>query len=113
LHLAEIQHILQAEVLINQTDLSMDIPKAMASDLMSDVLSFCEPGSLLLTGLINSQAVRTADVADVSAIIFVRGKKPSHETIQMAKERNIPLLTTAFSMFKACGDLYSHGMNIT
>ena len=110
MNLGEIKEILQAEILTKNGNLNTTVSSVMASDLMSDVLSFCHSGALLITSLSNSQAVRTADIADLCAILFVRGKRPSEETIQLAEERNIPLLRTKFSMFKVCSDLYSKGM---
>jgi len=110
LNLREIQKILHAEVLSENVDLSMEVPRVIASDLMSDVLAFSASGALLVTGLTNSQAVRTVEVADLCAIIFVRGKRPSEGTIRLADKRNIPLLTTHFPTFRVCWELYSHGL---
>lgn len=110
MNLGEIQKILNAEIISGRVDLSMDIPRVIASDLMSDVLAFSASGALLVTGLTNSQAIRTVEVADLCAIIFVRGKRPSEETVRLAEKRNIPLLTTKFPTFKVCGELYSHGI---
>lgn len=108
--LREIRKILHAEILSENVDLSMDVPRVIASDLMSDVLAFSASGAILVTGLTNSQAVRTVEVADLCAIIFVRGKRPSEETVRLAEKRNIPLLTTHFPTFQVCGELYSHGL---
>ena len=77
---------------------------------MSDVLAFGKPGILLLTGLSNSQSVRTANIIDAKAIIYVRGKKPDQEGIELARAKNIPLLSTQFMMYTACGLLFSHGL---
>jgi hypothetical protein len=110
MRLNEIQKLLQAEVLTEDVNLSMDIRMAKASDLMSDVLSFCCSGALLITGLTNSQAVRTVEVADLCGIVFVRGKRPPNETIRLAKERKIPVLATNLQMYEACGILYSNGL---
>ncbi|MDT8302204.1 MAG: DRTGG domain-containing protein [Sedimentisphaerales bacterium] len=109
--LKDIQKILEAEVLVGEELLSEDITIACGSDLMSDVLSFFKPGALMLTGLINPQVVRTAEMADLRAICFVRGKKPAHETIEMAEAKNIPLLTTPLSMFESCGRLHKEGLS--
>ena len=79
-------------------------------DLMSDVLSFIKPNSLLLTGLTNPQVIRTAEMADIKAICFIRGKKPDKETVELAKSKNIPLLLTDLPMFEACGRLYKEGL---
>lgn len=110
MNLKEIKKILKADVLSENADLSTDVPRVIASDLMSDVLAFSASGALLVTGLTNSQAVRTVEVADLCAIIFVRGKRPSEETIRLAEKRDIPLLTTPFPTFQVCGELYSHGL---
>ncbi len=96
--------------LLFDADLDMEIPCAGAADLMSDVLAFAEPGSVLLTGLCNPQVVRTGEMADIAAIIFVRGKHPPPETVALAKEKGIPLATTPYTMFEACGRLYQAGL---
>jgi predicted transcriptional regulator len=110
LKLFEIQKILRAEDMTQKVDLGIEVQVIKASDLMSDVLSFCGPGALLITGLTNAQAVRTAQLAELCGIVFVRGKRPSKETILMAQERGIPVLATDFPMYEACGILYSHGL---
>ena len=77
---------------------------------MSDVLAFTHPGTLLLTGLTNPQVVRTAEVAGIVAVVFVRGKVPPPETVALAEERGIPLLATHHSLYEACGRLYAAGL---
>ncbi len=104
--LNEIKDILQAEVLTSNFTEDMKIELVCSTDLMSDVLAYSKPEVLLLTGLVDGAAVRTADIAHVKAIVFVRGKRPSKETITLANEKNIPLLATKLSMFEACGRLY-------
>jgi predicted transcriptional regulator len=108
--LKDIERILDAEVITGANLLETDIKMACGSDLMSDVLSFVKSESLLLTGLTNPQVVRTAEMADLAAICFVRGKKPDKETIQIAKSKNIPLLTTPAPMFESCGRLWKAGL---
>ena len=87
-----------------------EVHSCRASDLMSDVLSFRGVGALLLTGLTNSQVVRTAGIADIAAICFVRGKWPELETVRLAQEEGLPLLVTPLMMFEACGRLYAKGL---
>jgi len=81
-----------------------------AADLMSDVLAFARPDSLLLTGLTHPQVVRTAEMAGILAIVFVRGKHPPPETAALAAEVGIPLLGTRYKMYEACGRLYAAGL---
>jgi len=108
--LERIREILEAEVITGSKNLKMEIKMGCGCDLMSDVLAFTKPDSLLLTGLTNSQVIRTAEMADVKAICFIRGKKPDRETVELAKSKNIPLLLSNIPMFEACGRLYKEGL---
>ena len=83
---------------------------ACGSDLMSDVLAFTHEGTLLMTGLTNPQVIRTAEVAGIAAIVFVRGKLPPSETISLAKGSGIPLLASKYTMFETCGRLHKAGL---
>jgi predicted transcriptional regulator len=108
--LKEIKELLQAEVIVGDESLDDEITFAGGSDLMSDVLAFGKPGILLLTGLSNAQSVRTANIIDAKAIVYVRGKKPDKAGIEIAKENGIPLLSTKFMMYTACGLLFGRGV---
>jgi predicted transcriptional regulator len=110
MNLREIRDTLGCEVIAGEEQLEMEVGVGCGSDLMSDVLAFIKPDALLLTGLNNAQVVRTADIADVRAIVFVRGKRPDRETIELAKEKGIPLLTTNLLMYESCGRLYAKGL---
>jgi len=88
----------------------VEILSCGASDLMSDVLSIMKPGSLLLTGLVNPQSIRTAEMADLAAIIYVRGKTPGPEVIDLADELGIPLIGSPYGMYEMCGRLYQAGL---
>ncbi len=105
--LSEIKDLLEAEVLIGEDQLDVEVKTAFVADLMSDVLAFATPGSLLITGLTNPQVLRTADVIDIAAIIVGRGKRLSPEAIQLAEILNIPILTTKYILFEIAGRLYS------
>jgi predicted transcriptional regulator len=109
LKFAEIVSIIDGRIL-HEVDSELEIKCGSASDLMSDVLAFTEAGSVLFTGLTNPQSVRTAEMADIKAIVFVRGKMPPEETLKLAREKDIPLATTALPMFEVCGRLYEAGL---
>ena len=108
--LSEVKDILEAEVIVGEDILDLEVHTAFGADLMSDVLAFAKAGSLLLTGLTNTQVIRTANVLDIAAIILVRGKKPSSETITLASELKIPILTTKYILFETAGRLYMKGI---
>ena len=110
LTLEEVCKALDANVLTGEDSLQMMVFSACGSDLMSDVLAFTKERTLLLTGLTNLQVIRTADISDLSAIVFVRGKIPQSDLIAAAGERNIPLLVTRYTLYEACGLLYKKGL---
>jgi BioD-like phosphotransacetylase family protein len=108
--LNEIRAILGAEMLSRGNDDDIIVKRVYCADLMSNVLSYSIPSSLLVTNLTNAQVVRTADVADIEAIVFCRGKRPDPDTIALAERKVIPLLVTGLSMFDTCGRLYEKGL---
>lgn len=114
LSLQEIQGIVEAK--LHTTAHQKILPdrlaqRAFASDLMSEVLTLLTDDLLLITGLNNVQAVRTAEVADIGAILLVRNKQPGDEMIRLAADRDIVLMGTHFSMYRAGGELYNAGLD--
>jgi predicted transcriptional regulator len=110
INLPEILDILDARILTGQVALQKTIESVYCADLMSDVLSFSVTKSLLLTGLTNTQVVRTAEMAAIEVIVFIQGKQPDVQTIRLAEEKDILLVVTDFSMFETCGRLYEKGL---
>jgi len=110
LKLREVKDILDASVVVGEEKLDMEVNTAFGADLMSDVMAFAKAGSLLLTGLTNPQVIKTASSRNIAAIIIVRGKEPSTEAIAMARELQIPILTTSYILFETAGILYSKGI---
>lgn len=108
--LHEVKEILDADVIVGTEKLDMEVKTAFGADLMSDVLAFAKTGSLLLTGLTNAQVIKTAATRNIAAIILVRGKQPSSEAINAAKELQIPILATKYILFETAGILYSKGI---
>ena len=106
----ELLSILHAKVILDRGWLRGEINTVYGSDLMSDILSYSKPNSLLLTGLINPQTIRTAEMVEIAAICYIHGKQPHAETIELAGSCEMPLLGTEMSMFEACGKLYNAGM---
>jgi len=108
--LEEVLAIIDGKAISRNLDLSLPVSMACGADLMSDVLAFTHAGTLLLTGLTNPQVVRTAEMAGIQAIVFVRGKYPPAETIALAEQENIPLLASHYTMYETCGRLYQAGL---
>lgn len=107
---SDIIKILDAEVICGEDIDTVEVHSACGSDMMSDVLAFVKDQSVLVTGLINPQVVRTADMMDMVCIVFVRGKEPDEDVIELAREKGIVLLKTKYRMFSACGLLYESGL---
>ena len=106
----EIIELLESEIFAGEDKLDTEICSACGSDMMSDVLAFVKEQAALLTGLVNSQVIRTCHMMDIGCIIFVRGKTPTKEILDLAAETGMVILSTKLRMFNACGILYSNGL---
>ena len=105
--LSEIIAALDGKLLTGDSFLEKDITTCGASDLMSDILAGLSEGCILLTGLTTVQVVRTAMVANVGAVVFVRDKTPPVEVVELAEENQLPLISSPYSMFVSCGRLHA------
>lgn len=108
--ISEIKTILNAELICGEEFIENQVHTACGSDMMSDVLAYVKEQAVLLSGLVNPQVVRTAEMMDMKCIVFVRGKHPDMDIIDLAIERDIVLLGTDLEMFTACGLLYKAGL---
>ncbi|NMB46005.1 MAG: hypothetical protein GX998_06285 [Firmicutes bacterium] len=106
----DILTIIDAELVTQPSHMDRQVLSVCGADLMSDVLAFTKAKTLLLTGLTSIQVVRTAGVVDLAGIVFVRGKRPSPEVIDMANEEDLPLLVTKHPLYETCGKLYHCGL---
>ena len=110
MRIAELVNAINGKVVCGEEMLQGEVEFAFASDLMSDVLTIQSDGMMLLTGLANVQAVRTAEMSDISCVVFVRNKKATPEMIELALENNTILIECPYSMFKASGILFQSGL---
>lgn len=111
MRIEEVKNILHAHVWVGEERMEKEVHAACGCDLMSDVLAFAKEKVLLLTGLVNPQVIRTAEMLDIKSIVFVRGKKPTEDMVQMAKEKKMVLLSTDEALYTACGKLYAAGLD--
>ncbi len=110
MEIQQIQKLTEATVVCGNNGQGKEVFSAFASDLMSDVLTLDCNDVLLITGLCNLQTIRTAEMAEGSCILFVRGKKITPEMIELANENQMVLMTTEYSMFRTVGELYTNGL---
>lgn len=108
--LQEIKVILDADVLCGEELLTEVAHTACGSDMMSDVLAYVKDQAVLLTGLMNQQVIRTAEMMDMVCVVFVRGKTPDPAIVALAQEKGIAVMTTGHRMFTACGLLWQGGL---
>ena len=108
--ISEIVRLLEAKVICGEDVLDHDVFSACGSDMMSDVLAYVKDQAVLLSGLVNSQVIRTAEMMDMVCIVFVRSKQPNEEMIALAKESGMAVLTTDMRLYEACGKLYVNGL---
>ncbi len=108
--LRDVKTILDADLVFGQDLLNHTVNTACGSDMMSDVLAFVKDQAVLITGLVNQQVIRTAEMMDMVCVVFVRGKQPDQAIVDLARDRNIAVMTTTHRMFTACGLLYQGGL---
>lgn len=109
--ISKVAEILNAEIIACSELADSDVFSACGSDMMSDVLAFVKDQAVLLTGLVNSQVIRTAEMMDMRCVVFVRSKQPDQDMLDLAKKCGIVVMTTSKRMYEACGLLYSSGLN--
>ncbi|NCA98409.1 MAG: hypothetical protein EOM08_00200 [Clostridia bacterium] len=111
MQLSKCVDVISANVLVTGDDMDLEVNVACGADLMSDVMAFsCSTNQMMLTGLVNPQTIRTAEMMDVKVIVFVRGKVPDRGMLDLAQEKGICVLSTPLPMFSACGILYQNGV---
>ena len=108
--ISKMQELLDAKVLCCEENLGKHVYSAFGCDLMSDVLAYVTDQSVLLTGLVNPQVIRTALMLDMVCIIFVRSKAPNEEMLALARENGIVMMSTEKTLYNTCGILYSNGL---
>lgn len=109
--LADLAKLLDAQFVTGADQAEREVSRAFAADLLSDVLAMVqEEGVLLITGMITPQVVRVAEVMNMGAVLFVRGKLPPQATVEYATGATIPLLATQQDMYETCGILYRAGL---
>ena len=107
----EIKEILGAELLCGEDALEKDVFSACCSDMMSDVHAYVKDQGVLITGLVNPQVIRTANMMDMVCVVFVRNKTVTDDMIELAKESGIVIMRSSLRAFEACGLLYSAGIS--
>lgn len=110
MHIIDIANVLKANVLTPDLDMSREVVHAFSSDLMSDVLTGDHYKTVLLTGLSNLQAIRTAEMSDIDQVIIARNKEVSQEMIDLAQKSNIVLLQSSYSLYRVSGILFEEGI---
>ncbi len=110
MNLRDLIRIIDGTLITSPVNLNREIKGGFGADLMSDVLASIQPEAVLVTGLCNPQVVRTAQMSDVAAIVLVRGKQPPEETVRLAHEESVPLISTPYGMFEVCGRLHEAGL---
>lgn len=108
--LQDVKRILDAELLSGEELLDHEVHTACGSDMMSDVLAYVKDQAVLLTGLMNQQVIRTAEMMDMVCVVFVRNKTPDQAILDLAREKDIAVMTTHHRMFTSCGLLYQEGL---
>lgn len=110
LTLRRICELIDGEIICGDEHADQSVRSACGCDLMSDVLVFTRPGSVLLTGLTNPQVIRTAEMLDLKGVVFVRSKQPDEHTVEMARSLGLVLMLSPYPLYESCGRLYAAGL---
>ncbi|MBU0607048.1 MAG: hypothetical protein KKI08_04140 [Armatimonadetes bacterium] len=102
--------VLKAETIVAPAGDEVEVGGCFAADLMSDVLAFAGPGSLLVTGLTSDQTIRTAAIKHLVAVVVIEGKEVGGDMVEAAREQEVPLYRTHLSKYEACGLLLQAGL---
>ena len=108
--IGRVAELLDAKVLCGEDKLDKEVHSACGCDMMSDVLAFVKDQAVLITGLCNPQVVRTAVMMDMRCIVFVRGKMPPQDVVDLAEDSGLVVLASGERMYTACGKLYINGL---
>lgn len=108
--ITEIANLLSARIRTCEKQTERDVVTAYAGDMLSDVLALGKQPDILLTGLLNPQVIRTAEMLDTVCVVFLRGKEPGGAILELAEKCGVCVLTTSLDMYKACGDLFRNGV---
>lgn len=108
--IAQAAAALGATPVCGEENLDKPLSSGCGADLMSDVLAFAKHGSILLTGMVNQHVIRTAEMLDVLCIAFVRGKKPTEDICELARQTGVTILCCDYTLYEACGRLYENGL---
>lgn len=109
--LRKICELLDGQIVRGDSKADQTVKNACGCDLMSDVLAFTRPGSLLLTGLTNAQVIRTAEMLDLKGVVFVRDKRPDEATLEMAEKMNLVIILSPYPLYESCGRLFAAGLS--
>jgi predicted transcriptional regulator len=106
----EVRDLLDATVLTGEAHLDQTVAGAGGADIMEAFLAAATKDAVILTGRTDDDVIRTAKVAGVAAVVFVRGKKPQESALELARSYDLPTMVTRHSLFIASGKLYMNGL---
>jgi len=108
--LKEIIEKLELSVRCDENNLDRDVTSGCASDMLSNVIAYSKKCDVWVTIQVHANIVAVAVLKELAAIIIVQGREPAYDTIQKAKEENIPILVSKLSTFELVGKLYELGI---
>lgn len=97
---------LQLKVLTGQDHLDVEVTGGYTSDLLSDVIANSKKGNLWITLQTHQNIIAVAKLKDLAGIIIVNNREPDEDTLQKAKDENVPLLCSRDIAFEVSGKLY-------
>ena len=86
------------------------VPKAYASDLLSDVLVHAPRGAVWLTSQAHMNVIAVASRVGLAAVVLTGEAEPEAEVLHHAITESIPMFSCGWGTFELAGELYALGV---
>ncbi len=80
------------------------------SDMVSDIMSGAKPGNVLLTLQTHNSVVAAANLVDLPAIIFVRGRRPAGDLVSLATKAGMPIFCSPLDSWTLATRMFAAGI---
>ena len=110
MNVGEIAQELALDVKVGGSALTREVRCGYASDLLSDVIAYAREGDLWITLQTHQNTAAVASMKDLAGMVLVNGREPEPDTLEKARQENIPLLVSDLPAFELIGRLYKLGL---
>lgn len=111
IQLKDIVETFDLKVVCGEEFLDREIAAGYISDLLSDVMSNAKKDDIWLTRQAHPNIVAVAVLRMLAAVILINDNQPEEETVEKAKIKKLPIITSQLPAFELAGRLYEYGVS--